>query len=239
MKDYEINLEKMGLNENQIKVISDILQEKAVGEYFSPDEHYPANPVAFLAEWAKEKKTGSFGELRIDGLDNYLVVADENPDMPEAIIPSINSRVESAGEMLCSVLVTLEELRKEDIDLKDFQEADDRTIDKALDMLEGGYYAADIFTYIHEASRKANPGISLDESVRKSVSLLRCAEELFYDEPIQEYSVAEEFYAMMKQTIADFKEMVHSFDNVKAKGRELLKVFGNGRSEEKGRSNSR
>lgn len=239
MKEYEVNLEKMGLNDNQIKVISDILQEKAVGEYFSPDEHYPANPVEFLAEWAKEKKSGSFGELRIDGLDNYLVVADENPDLPEAIIPSINSRVESAGEMLCSVLVTLEELRKEDIDLKDFQEADDRTIDKALDMLEGGYYAADIFTYIHEASRKANPGISLDESVRKSVSLLRCAEELFYDEPIQEYSVAEEFYAMMKQTIADFKEMVHSFDNVKAKGRELLKVFGNGRSEEKGRSNSR
>lgn len=239
MKEYEVNLEKMGLNENQIKVISDILQEKAVGEYFSPDEQYPANPVEFLAEWAKEKKIGSLGELKIDGRDTYLVVADENPDMPEAIISSINSRVESAGEMLCSVLAALEELRKENVSVEDFQEADDKTLDKALDMLEEGYYAADIFTYIHEASRKENPGISLDDRVRKSISLLRCAEKSFYDEPIQEYSVAEAFYAMMKQTIADFKEMIHSFDNVKAKGRELLKAFGNGRSEEKGRSNSR
>lgn len=239
MKEYEVNLAKMGLNDNQIKVISDILREKAVGEYFSPDEHYPANPVEFLAEWEKEKKTGSFGELKIDGRDTYLIVADENPDMPEAIIYNINSRVESAGEMLCSVLATLEELRRENIDLKDFQEADDKTIDKALDMLEEGYYAADIFTYIHEASRRADPDISPDESVRKSVALLRCAEEAFYDEPVKEYSVAAEFYAMMKQTLADFKEMIHSFDNVKAKGRELLNVFGHGRSEEQGRSNSR
>ncbi len=51
MSEYEMKLQDFGMNANQIEIIRDILTEKVVGEYFSPDEYYPTDPVEFLQAW--------------------------------------------------------------------------------------------------------------------------------------------------------------------------------------------
>ena len=58
MSEYEMKLQDFGLNTNQIEIIREILTEKVVGEYFSPDEYYPADPVEFLQAWEHEKDIG-------------------------------------------------------------------------------------------------------------------------------------------------------------------------------------
>ena len=39
MSEYEMELRDFGMNDNQIEIIREILTEKVVGEYFSPDEY--------------------------------------------------------------------------------------------------------------------------------------------------------------------------------------------------------
>ena len=225
MSEYEMELRDFGMNDNQIEIIREILTEKVVGEYFSPDEYYPADPVEFLQAWEHEKDIGDFGELRIAGRDDYLIVADENPYRAGEIMPEINARVEAAGEMLCSVMPKLREMYIDAVDFRDFQESDEKAIVKAMEMLEDGYYAADILTYVHKAVILDNPDMPAEEVFQKSTDILRFAEKAFYDEPIKEPSLVAEFYETMKEAMLDFREMVQSLDGIKAKGREALQRF--------------
>lgn len=225
MSEFEMKLQDFGMNDNQIEIIREILTEKVVGEYFSPDEYYPADPVEFLQEWDREKDIGDFGELRIAGRDDYLIVSDENPYRAGEIMPEINARVEAAGEILCSVMPKLREMYIDDVDFRDFQESNEKSIVKAMEMLEEGYYAADILTYVHKAVILDNPGMTAEEAFRKSTDILRFAEKAFYDEPINEPSLVAEFYETMKEAMLDFREMVQSLDGIKAKGREALQRF--------------
>lgn len=241
MSEYEMKLQDFGMNANQIEIIRDILTEKVVGEYFSPDEYYPTDPVEFLQAWEHEKDIGDFGELRIAGRDDYLIVADENPYRAGEIMPEIHARVEAAGEMLCSVMPKLKEMYIEAVELKDFQESDEKAISKAMDMLEEGYYAADILNYVHKAVTLDNPDMTATEIFQKSTDILRFAEKAFYDEPISEPSLVAEFYETMKDAMMDFREMVQSLDGIKAKGKDVLQRFCgekdyiNGHEQSKGR----
>lgn len=225
MSEVEMKLQDFGMNDDQIEIIREILTEKVVGEYFSPDEYYPADPVEFLQAWEHEMDIGDFGELRIAGRDDYLIVSDENPYRAGEIMPEINARVEAAGEILCSVMPKLREMYIDDVDFRDFQEANEKSIVKAMEMLEEGYYAADILTYVHKAVILDNPGMTAEEAFRKSTDILRFAEKAFYDEPINEPSLVAEFYETMKEAMLDFREMVQSLDGIKAQGREALQRF--------------
>ncbi len=246
MSDYkeQLNgkdqLQQMGLEGNALYSIRASITEKIVGEYFSPDSNYPENPVAFLNEWLKEKKIGEYGELIVEGKNDYLIVSDGNPYRAEDILPAINKRVDDACDMLAKVMPTLQDAYLDKYMTSLFKDikTDKELIAKTVEKLDEGIYATDLLQYVHEALREEKPDMSIEESYKQSMKILRLAEKEYYSMPIEEKSIVAEIYDNMKAVARDVKDIVHSLDKLKSKGVAILRSLGND-SKTKGSASSR
>lgn len=213
MNNYREQFRLHGINDIHAKQIENMVLSKVIDKYFSPDENYPTNPVAFYKEWQKERLLGSYNyELRIAGRKDYLIAADGKKVQPETIIAEIRQEVAASMSMILGALPTIRDAYTEVINLKKFTVSDEMAVNKATEMLHEGYYAADIFSCTNDALRVRHPDMRLEERVDKSVRILQQAEDRFYNSNISANSLALEFYNSMKGSVKKM-ETLRNFTN--------------------------
>ena len=114
-----------------------------------------------------------------------------------------------------------------------FTKSELQEVDKAVEHFNENYFAADIFRKINQSIALNNPDITAEERTEKSLGILRAAEEKFYNQPLDEKNIMQEFHAAMKETMDDFKDMMMEINRITEKGKATIKkVFHN----EKGQS---
>lgn len=236
---YQNELVAAGLSQQQITIIENTTLERVMGDYFTSDEHYPLAPVEFLKEWEQDKLVLNGNELHIKDLPNsYLTMVDEVAEQynlyPERIIDAIHRDV---GKYIRNLVALMPTINPEYLpDNKMLDTNSQEKVDRAVEMLDEDYYAADILKDIHNAVVADNPEMDLNEQLEKSISILHMAEDKFYNQPLTPKSMVHEMYKDMKATMNDFKDMMHSINKLTNKGKAIaLKSLHKANTENKAR----
>lgn len=109
-----------------------------------------------------------------------------------------------------------------------FTKSELQEVDKAVEYFNENYFAADIFRKINQSIALNTPDITAEERTEKSLGILRTAEEKFYNQPLDERNIIQEFQAAMKETMDDFKDMMMEINRITEKGKATIKkVFHN------------
>lgn len=120
-----------------------------------------------------------------------------------------------------------------DHELFTFTKSELQEIDKAVEHFNENYLAADIFRDIKQSMALNNPDLGVEEMIEKSLDILQAAEEKFYNQPLDEENIMQEFHVAMRETMDDFKDMMMAINRITEKGKAAIKkVFHN----EKGQS---